>query len=290
MSKVKVGEIYELKEGGSATVIEYEHSDRVLIRHNDNYRYEQRVQAGHLKRGNVKNPYHPSVYGVGYLGVGNYRASEGRKHLPAYKKWQSMIERCYSEKYQTKKPSYIGCTVDKQWHNFQNFADWFYSDPRHNLGYELDKDVLIAGNKIYSSKTCALVPSEINIFAKGYAKNNGLPIGVGFRNGSYSARVYKNGKSQWIGSYSELKEAVDAYASARNYYARKLSKHWKNKVSYAVYMALANWNELNNSKMVDGKFEFDDNGKIAKPDSYSKPDLTPFISTMQNLHKGGDCE
>lgn len=42
----------------------------------------------------------------------------------------------------------------------------------------------------------------------------------------------------------------------------------------------------NNSKMVDGKFEFDDNGKIAKPDSYSEPDLTPFISTRQNLHKG----
>lgn len=42
----------------------------------------------------------------------------------------------------------------------------------------------------------------------------------------------------------------------------------------------------NNSKMVNGKFEFDDNGKIAKPDSYSEPDLTPFISTTQILHKG----
>lgn len=42
----------------------------------------------------------------------------------------------------------------------------------------------------------------------------------------------------------------------------------------------------NNSKMVDGNFEFDENGKIMKPDGYSKPDLTPFISTMQNLHKG----
>ncbi len=46
----------------------------------------------------------------------------------------------------------------------------------------------------------------------------------------------------------------------------------------------------NNSKMVKGKFEFDANGKIQKPDSYSEPNLTPFISTMQNLHKGGDCE
>ena len=33
----------------------------------------------------------------------------------------------------------------------------------------------------------------------------------------------------------------------------------------------------NNSKMVKGKFEYDENGKIAKPDSYSKPDLTPFV-------------
>lgn len=42
----------------------------------------------------------------------------------------------------------------------------------------------------------------------------------------------------------------------------------------------------NNSKMVDGKFEFDANGKIQKPSTFSEPDLTPFISTMQILHKG----
>lgn len=46
----------------------------------------------------------------------------------------------------------------------------------------------------------------------------------------------------------------------------------------------------NNSKMVDGKFEFDDNGKITKPTSYSKPDLTPFISTMQNLHNASEVQ
>ncbi|WP_286707939.1 nucleoside triphosphate pyrophosphohydrolase family protein [Psychrobacter sp. UBA2514] len=33
----------------------------------------------------------------------------------------------------------------------------------------------------------------------------------------------------------------------------------------------------NNSKMVKGKFEYDKDGKIAKPESYSKPDLTPFV-------------
>ncbi len=33
----------------------------------------------------------------------------------------------------------------------------------------------------------------------------------------------------------------------------------------------------NDSKMVNGKFIFDDNGKISKPSSYSEPDLTPFL-------------
>lgn len=33
----------------------------------------------------------------------------------------------------------------------------------------------------------------------------------------------------------------------------------------------------NNSKMVNGKFEFDANGKIMKAEGYSKPDLAPFI-------------
>ena len=33
----------------------------------------------------------------------------------------------------------------------------------------------------------------------------------------------------------------------------------------------------NNSKMVKGKFEYDENGKIMKPESYSEPDLTPFV-------------
>ncbi|NYR09564.1 hypothetical protein [Psychrobacter sp. BI730] len=37
----------------------------------------------------------------------------------------------------------------------------------------------------------------------------------------------------------------------------------------------------NNSKMVNGKFEFDANGKIMKPDSYSRPDLTKFVEVTK---------
>lgn len=35
----------------------------------------------------------------------------------------------------------------------------------------------------------------------------------------------------------------------------------------------------NNSKIVDGKFEYDANGKIQKPKSFIEPDLTKFIKS-----------
>ena len=34
----------------------------------------------------------------------------------------------------------------------------------------------------------------------------------------------------------------------------------------------------NNSKMVGGKFIFDENGKIAKPKSFSEPNLKPYLN------------
>lgn len=41
-------------------------------------------------------------------------------------------------------------------------------------------------------------------------------------------------------------------------------------------------NESNDSKYVDGKAIFDDNGKIAKPDSFKKPDLKLFVEDIKN--------
>ena len=34
----------------------------------------------------------------------------------------------------------------------------------------------------------------------------------------------------------------------------------------------------NNSKMVNGKFIFDEDGKIAKPDTFSEPNLKPYLN------------
>ena len=46
---------------------------------------------------------------------------------------------------------------------------------------------------------------------------------------------------------------------------------------FNIQGALAEVNRSNWSKFVDGKPTFDANGKIAKPATYSPPDLTPFV-------------
>lgn len=41
--------------------------------------------------------------------------------------------------------------------------------------------------------------------------------------------------------------------------------------------ALAEVARSNDSKMVNGRFEYDENGKVMKPDGYSPPNLDPFL-------------
>src|SRR5699024_6213086 len=103
-----------------------------------------------------------TVHGVGYFGDGDYVGSVGGKKTAAYRSWQNMLRRCYCSLSHIKKPSYVGCTVSEEWHDFQNFAEWYYSQDCCAMGYELDKDILNKGNTTYSKDLCCLVPRELN--------------------------------------------------------------------------------------------------------------------------------
>lgn len=49
-------------------------------------------------------------------------------------------------------------------------------------------------------------------------------------------------------------------------------------MGFDMHGALVEVIRSNNSKMIDGKFIFDENGKIAKPSSYSEPQLDQFLN------------
>ena len=124
------------------------------------------------------------VYGVG-VNDADYVTGEkdtvtGRWwRCPFYRKWQSMLERCYSEKYQEKYPTYIGCSVCDEWLVFSVFKEWMESQDWK--GKCLDKDLLDSENKEYNPNKCVFVSNALNVFTTDSGRARGeYMIGVCF--------------------------------------------------------------------------------------------------------------
>ena len=157
------GTRFETKFNGMVEVIQYKNHKHVKVRF-VNTGFETITQSLHLRDGTIKDYYAPRVWGVGFIGVGNFAATKNRMKTDMYSSWNHMLERCYCDKWQSRNKSYIGCYVVDEWHNFQNFAE-FYVDNYPNDGniYQLDKDILGGDNKCYSPDTCKFVTQQDNI-------------------------------------------------------------------------------------------------------------------------------
>ena len=242
----RVGEKFTTKQGYEIEIIEYICHKNCIIKFNDKRGTTlSNVRFDHIKEGSVSNPYHHSVLGVGYLGIGEYTVKINGVTCLCYRVWNDMLRRCYSEKHQNNNLTYIGCTVVEEWKCFQNFAGWYYKNYNSDTmnGWELDKDILIKGNKIYSPETCAFVPAEINgIFTKTNSKRGVYPIGVSLhKEGRFQAKVLKNKKQAYIGIFDTPEEAFQAYKKAKEEYIKEVADKWKDKIDPRVYKAMYNY-------------------------------------------------
>jgi hypothetical protein len=157
--------------GHSGRIVEYVNNKKVYFQFDSGYVGCFRIDV--IRKGKFKDKMSPSVYGVGFIGDGEYKSKENGKHTKAYATWTNMLQRCYDSKCQQRHPTYNGCLVDKNWHNFQNYAQWFEENyPNDGKNYQLDKDRLVKGNKVYGPSTCCfLTPQKNNevSHAKHYA-------------------------------------------------------------------------------------------------------------------------
>ncbi len=146
---------------GPIEVIMYKSCKEVLIRF-VNTGYERKYSTWSIRSGSVKDMIKPSVFGVGYIGSGNHKAHERGKRTKAYKIWIGILERCYNPKGKSYKYyGGAGVSVCDDWHNFQNFAEWFYE--RHKDGLEVDKDLKCSGSgNIYSPEFCVMFTRKEN--------------------------------------------------------------------------------------------------------------------------------
>lgn len=240
---IKVGDIFTSNSGSKAEVVHYENINRVWVQFLDETGYVKYFSGGNLRKGMFKSPFQPIVYGKGYIGVGKFMCYciESKKVTPAYRAWAGMLMRCYHSETQRKNPAYIGCTVEDYFLNFQNFAEWYYNHPNHIHMLQLDKDILVKGNKKYSRDACCFVPQEVNSFFKRAAHRNELPLGARRLGGRYRSYHNDGNRKVYLGTFDTPKEAHEVYVKAKEKRARELAIKYQDKLDTRVYNILYNW-------------------------------------------------
>lgn len=162
------------------------------------------------------------IYGVG-INDADYNVCktdvvDGKKKIlwvcPYYVKWRAVLERCYSEKFWKTNPTYRDCSVVPEWHLFSNFKAWMKTQDWE--GKQLDKDLLLYGNKVYGPDTCVFVDQKVNLFMLENKATRGKSlIGVYFDEecGKYRARCCSvtTGKQKCLGRYTTQEEAHKAW-------------------------------------------------------------------------------
>jgi len=201
------GTVHETRFCGSLEVLKYSGAHIVTVRFKSTSTIKT-VGAQQIRSGKVKDHNLPTLKGVGLIGIGKYSAIKNKKY---HSLWRGVMERGLSESFKSKNPTYKDCTVTPEWHNFQNFAKWCEENYPNDIGnWEIDKDVLNVGSKIYSPDTCLFLPHWINSFTINCNLSRGdFPVGVSFdkATGMFRAKCSNDGRTVSIGRFSTPEEA-----------------------------------------------------------------------------------
>lgn len=139
--------------------------------------------------------------------------------------WRRILQRCYSEIYLRRNPSYRGCSVAPEWHVFSAFKRWM--EQQDYVGKQLDKDLLVQGNKTYSKETCCFLSSEVNNFlCTNRKKDTCLPIGVVAREGKFAGHCRNpfTNTQEYLGLFPTADQAHNAWKNRKHELALEYSK------------------------------------------------------------------
>ena len=246
MKDERIGEIGYNNFGSKMIIIEYNSNVDMTVEFQDKHKAKVKTTWQSFKKGKVANPYDKTLCGVGYLGE-NHKINQD-----IYKEWTQMIIRCYDPYFLNRYPTYIDCYVCDDWLNFSNFSKW-YEENYYKISNEkmcLDKDILIKGNKVYSSETCVFVPERINLlFVKRDNDRGELPIGCDLHKNSNRIRVRcniienKKIKRKSLGYFSLNKpfQAFYKYKTFKEDYIKQVANEYKDLIPKKLYETMCEY-------------------------------------------------
>lgn len=232
----RTGEVYVFENGVNMEIIEYFNTKNMTVKFSDGTVIHNVVYSN-FSRGQVKNLNTPSVFNIGFIGYGEF---DFFIHNDIYRKWISMMSRCYSDYLHSNRGTYVGCSVIDEWCCFQNFAKWYVDN--NVVGFHLDKDILIKGNKVYGPDTCCFVPIEINsLFTLRKNSRGSCKLGVYIKKGKFESSVSIGGVRVVLGRFKTEQEAFDVYKIEKEKYVKQVANRYKDEITDACYNSLMCW-------------------------------------------------
>ena len=245
------GEVFKNKSGNEFIIVCYDNSFNVQIRFIKTS-YEKSYELSQIRKGLVKDRFEPTVCNVGIVGD-KYATKLNNLPLPQYVLWGNVLRRCYSASYHEMSETYANCTTSENFKHYTYFYEWcneqigFNCKDDNGRLFNIDKDLLIKGNKVYSEDTCVFLPIEINaVLVKRDKMRGDCVLGVykhkHYNEDKFVAQLNLNtGKAKYLGLFNTEIEAFNAYKKAKENYLKELANKWEGKIDERAYNALMNY-------------------------------------------------
>ena len=239
-----LNKVFPTNQGYEVKVIEYITGHKITVKFLDEHGVIKTTGITSLLRGTVSNPYSKIKRTVhGYIGAGKYKTRVNDKMTDSALIWYAMMYRCYDPKTQAKRPTYKDVIVCDEWHNFQNFSEWFYKQTDWQKGWHIEKDFINGDQRVYSPDNCCFVPNELNSLVISCNASRGhLPIGVSeTKGGRYVAQLKKDSITHSLGAFSTPELAFAAYKKEKEAWVKIVAQRWVGLVNPKVIDYLMNW-------------------------------------------------
>lgn len=189
------------------------------------------------------------VYGVGVNDVG-FVVNQIGGSIWQYRLWIDVIKRSYSHALKERHPTYKDVTCCDEWLSFATFLEWCNKEVGYKgrpAGMQLDKDLIIKGNKTYSPEACSFLPQQVNKLLTNTVTGRGYyPVGVYYheRDGEFRSQLCYAGKQKCLGYCNTPEDAFAAYKVAKEAQIKVVALQYKDVLKPAVFESLMNW-EIN---------------------------------------------